>query len=344
MPLSYGSAMQLTAHIENLTLHEPFEIARGVSTHEPVLIVELEHDGIVGCGEGAPVDYHGETTEAMLEEARRDVSAMLGSDPFALESIMRRLRSEGLMGGTRMAIDGALHDWIGKRLGQPTWRLLGLDAVSPPTSFTIGIDTVEGTADKVRRAVGYKVLKVKVGGASDLERLEAVRAGFDGPIRIDGNEGWDIEIAKAITPDLLRLGVEFVEQPFHREDVDAYRAYRQMATRLPVILDESCQDAHDVPRCAELGDGVNIKIAKTGGIRGGISLARAARAHGLNVMIGCMIESELGIAQGAQIASLCDHVDLDGHLLIDDGPYRGLGFVDGVVVVSDRPGLGVEAV
>jgi L-alanine-DL-glutamate epimerase-like enolase superfamily enzyme len=336
--------MEIRARIENLTLHEPFEIARGVSTHEPVLIVELEHDGLVGVGEGAPVDYHGETTEAMLAEVGGVGAALLGDDPFALEAILRRLHSEGLMGGTRMAIDGALHDWIGKRLGQPTWRLLGLEPTSPPTSFTIGIDTVEGTADKVRRAQDYRVLKVKVGGASDLERLEAVRAGFAGPIRIDGNEGWDIDIARAITPDLVRLGIEFVEQPFHREDVDAYRAYRELDQRLPVILDESAQEARDVPLCALLGDGVNIKLSKTGGIRGGFSLARAARAHGLAVMIGCMIESELGIGQGVQIASLCDHVDLDGHLLIDDGPFRGLGFVDGVVTVSNGPGIGVETV
>jgi L-alanine-DL-glutamate epimerase-like enolase superfamily enzyme len=334
--------MELRARIQELVLAEPFEIARGVSTHEPTLVVEIEHDGIVGFGEGAPVDYHGETTEAMLAEATRDVPALLGDDPFALEAVMRRLRSEGLMGGTRMAVDGALHDWIGKRLGQPTWRLLGLEPTSPATSFTIGIDTVEGTADKVRRAQAYRVLKVKVGGAADLERLEAVRAGFDGAIRIDGNEGWDIEIARAITPDLLRLGIEFVEQPFHREDVDAYRAYRELDRRLPVILDESCQDASDVPLAAALADGVNIKIAKTGGIRGGFSLARAARAHGLDVMIGCMIESELGIGQAAQIASLTDFVDLDGHLLIEDGPFAGLGLVDGVVTVSDRPGIGVE--
>lgn len=334
--------MELRARIQELVLAEPFEIARGVSTHEPTLVVEIEHDGIVGYGEGAPVDYHGETTAAMLDEAARDVPALIGDDPFALEAVMRRLRSEGLMGGTRMAVDGALHDWIGKRLGQPTWRLLGLEPVSPATSFTIGIDSVEGTADKVRRAQGYRILKVKVGGAADLERLEAVRAGFAGPIRIDGNEGWDIDIARAITPDLLRLGIEFVEQPFHRDDLDAYRAYRALDRRLPVILDESCQDAADVPLAAELADGVNIKIAKTGGIRGGFSLARAARAHGLDVMIGCMIESELGIGQAAQIASLTDFVDLDGHLLIEDGPFGGLGLVDGVVAVSDRPGIGVE--
>ena len=128
--------MELRARIQELVLAEPFEIARGVSTHEPTLVVEIEHDGIVGCGEGSPVDYHGETTAAMLDEAVRDVPALIGEDPFALEAIMRRLRSEGLMGGTRMAVDGALHDWIGKRLGQPTWRLLGLEPVSPATSFT----------------------------------------------------------------------------------------------------------------------------------------------------------------------------------------------------------------
>ncbi|MSO46953.1 MAG: dipeptide epimerase [Thermoleophilia bacterium] len=336
--------MEIRARIANLTLHEPFEIARGVTTHEPVLIVELEHDGVVGAGEGAPVDYHGETTEAMLAETQHDLDALLGDDPFAIEAIMQRLRSEGLMGGTRMAIDGALHDWVGKRLGQPTWRVLGLSPTSPATSFTIGIDTVEGTADKVRRAVGYQVLKVKVGGASDLERLEAVRAGFSGPIRIDGNEGWDIEIAKAITPDLVRLGVEFVEQPFPRGDHAAYRQYRALAQRLPVVLDEGCIEAHDVPLAATLADGVNIKLSKTGGIRGAIALARTARAHNLSVMLGCMIESHLGISQGAQIASLMDHIDLDGHLLIDDGPFEGLGLSNGVVTVSSAPGLGVRAV
>lgn len=338
--------MEIRARIEHLKLREPFEIARGVrggTTQEPVLVVEIEHDGIVGIGEGAPVDYHGESTEAMLAEAQADVPTLLGDDPWALEAITGRLRSEGLMGGTRQAVDGALHDWIGKRLGQPTWRILGLDPVSPATSFTIGIDTVEGTADKVRRAQGYKVLKIKVGGAADLERLEAVRAGFDGTVRIDGNEGWDIDIARAITPELRRLGVEFVEQPFHRDDVDAYRAYRELPDRLPVIMDESCQEARDVPRIAHLCDGVNIKIAKTGGIRGGIAVARLARAHGLSVMLGCMIESELGIAEGAQIASLVDFVDLDGHLLIEQGPFRGLGLEDGVVTVSSAPGLGVEA-
>jgi L-alanine-DL-glutamate epimerase-like enolase superfamily enzyme len=278
----------------------------------------------------------------MLAEAERDVPRLAGDDPFALEAILRRLRSEGLCGGTRMAVDGALHDWIGRRLGQPTWRLLGLDRAGAATSYTIGIDTVDGTADRARRAAHWGALKVKVGGASDLARLEAVREAFAGPIRIDGNEGWDLEIARAIGPELVRLGVELVEQPFHREDVDAYRAYRELPGRLPVFADESCHDAGDVPGLVGLVDGVNVKLSKTGGIRAAQTAIRVARAHGLSVMIGCMIESELGIAQAAQLGSLADHLDLDGHLLIVDGPYRGLDLVAGAVLPAEAPGLGVE--
>lgn len=336
--------MQLRAHLQTLRLARTFAIARGAVDTEDTVICAIEHDGLVGVGEGAPVDYRGETAAAMLVELEEQVPALLGDDPFALEEVLGRLEAAGLAGGTRMAVDGALHDWIGKRLGQPTWRLLGLPSRMPVTSFTIGIDSVDGTVERVREAQGYEVLKIKVGGPGDLERLEAIRANFAGRIRIDGNEGWTLEVAREITPDLHRLGVEFVEQPFPDGDDDSYRAYRDIPDRLPVILDESCHGAADVPHAATLADGVNIKIAKTGGIREGVRLAAVARAHGLSVMIGCMIESELGIAQGAQIASLVDYVDLDGHLLIADGPYRGLGFEAGAVRVSDRPGLGVEAV
>ena len=336
--------MQLSAHLQTLRLARTFAIARGAVDAEDTVVCVIDHDGTTGFGEGAPVDYRGETAHGLLVELIDQVPDLLGDDPFALEEIMRRLERAELASGTRMAVDGALHDWIGRRLGQPTWRLLGLPPTSPPTSFTIGIDSVEGTVERVREATGYHVLKIKVGGPGDLERLEAIRANFEGRIRIDGNEGWTVEIAREITPDLRRLGVEFVEQPFPDGDDESYRAYRALPDRLPVILDEGCHTAADVPHAATLADGVNIKLAKTGGIREGVRLAAVARAHRLSVMIGCMIESELGIAQGAQIASLVDYVDLDGHLLIADGPYRGLGFEEGAVCVSDRPGLGVESV
>lgn len=339
--IAYRTAVHLDAHIQALRLARTFAIARGAVDVEDTVVCTIEHDGVVGRGEGSPVDYKGETAGAMLAELQDAVPDLLGADPFALEEIMGRLEAAGLAAGTRMAVDGALHDWVGRRLGQPTWRLLGLSPTTPPTSFTIGIDTVEGTAERVREATGYRVLKVKVGGPGDLERLEVIRAEFPGAIRIDGNEGWTLETAREMTPHLRRLDIEFVEQPFPDGDDDAYRGYLEIPDRLPVILDEGCQTASDVPHAATIADGVNIKIAKTGGIRGGIRLAATARAHGLSVMLGCMIESELGIAQGAQIASLIDFIDLDGHLLIADGPFRGLGFVDGEVRVADAPGLGV---
>jgi L-alanine-DL-glutamate epimerase-like enolase superfamily enzyme len=241
-----------------------------------------------------------------------------------------------------MALDGALHDWLGKRLGQPVWRLLGTDRVTPPTSFTIGIDTVEGTAGRVSRAGGFEVLKIKVGGPGDLERLEAVRAGTDARLRVDGNQGWDLETAVALTPRLIEMGVEFIEQPFAVDDLDAFRAYRAQEQRLPVLVDEGCRDLASVAEVAAYADGIVIKLSKCGGIREGLRMVHGARALGLRVMVGCMIESQLGIGQAAQIASLVDHVDLDGHLLVSTQPFTGLGLESGRLVLADAPGLGVE--
>jgi L-alanine-DL-glutamate epimerase-like enolase superfamily enzyme len=243
-----------------------------------------------------------------------------------------------------MALDGVLHDWLGKRVGHPLWRLLGTERVTPPTSYTIGIDSVEGTADRTRRATGYEVLKIKVGGPGDLERLRSVRAQTSARLRIDGNEGWDLETARDLTPELIELGVEFVEQPFPAQDLDAFHRYRELRTRLPVLIDEGCRDLRSVAAIAGYADGIVIKLSKCGGIREALRMIHAARALELKVMLGCMIESELGIAQAAQLGSLADYVDLDGHLLISSKPFEGLGLLDGRLVLSDRPGLGVARV
>jgi L-alanine-DL-glutamate epimerase-like enolase superfamily enzyme len=169
-----------------------------------------------------------------------------------------------------------------------------------------------------------------------------VRANTAARIRIDGNEGWTVETARELMPTLRELGVEFVEQPFPAEDLDSFRALRELPDRLPVIVDEGCRTLADVAPIATYADGVNIKLAKAGGLREALRMIHAARALGLQVMLGCMIESELGIAHAAQVAPLVDHVDLDGHLLLADSPFRGLGFADGRLVLADRPGLGVE--
>jgi L-Ala-D/L-Glu epimerase len=334
--------MQLRARKVSLTLAETFTIARQSRDVEEVVHVELEHDNVVGYGEGAPVDYWGETPESLLGFLDNEAPALIGGDPFALEYVEQRLALRPGEQGAKQALDGALHDWVGKRLGQPVWRLLGLSPTSPATSYTIGIDSLPGTVDRTRRAEGYEVLKVKVGGPDDLARLEAVRENSGARIRIDGNEGWTLETARELMPRLRELEVEFVEQPFPVADLDSYRALRELRERIPVILDESVKSLPDVAKAAGIADGINIKLAKSGGIREALRMIHAARALDLQVMIGCMIESELGIAQAAQIASLVDYVDLDGHLLISNAPFSGLGFRDGGVVASAEPGLGVS--
>jgi L-alanine-DL-glutamate epimerase-like enolase superfamily enzyme len=335
--------MRLEADTHTLALRETFRIARGAADEETVVAVTLAHDDVIAHGEGAPVDYWGETPEGMQAAIEAEGAALLGDDLFALEAISERLRAWDGPQGAKMALDGALHDWLGRRVGQPLHRLLGTDRTTPPTSYTIGIDTVEGTADRARRAAGFHVLKVKVGGPGDLERLRAVREEApDATIRIDGNEGWDLATARALTPDLRALGVEFVEQPFPADDADSFHEYRELPDRLPVLIDEGCKDLRSVAGIATYADGIVIKLSKCGGIREALRMVHAARALRLQVMFGCMVESELGIAQAAQLGSLADHIDLDGHLLIAESPFSGLGLEDGRLVLSEQPGLGVE--
>ena len=327
---------------KELALAEAFGIARGSRTNQVVVQVELEHEGVIGCGEASAVYYRGETVDAVVEFLGTTAPPLVGDDPFALEDIEERLEDvDGLSGG-KAALDAALHDWIGKRLGVPLWRLLGLSPRAPHTSFTIGIDTIEGTRDRVRRAREFRALKVKVGGAEDLERLDAVREEApDATIRVDANEGWTLDAARDLMPELIRLGVEFVEQPFPAADTDSFNALKDLHPRLPVIVDEGCQNLADVGPAAAYADGINVKLAKSGGVREAVRMIHASRALGLRVMLGCMVESQLGVAPAAAIASLADWVDLDGHLLLADQPFTGLRFEDGRVLPSAEPGLGV---
>jgi L-alanine-DL-glutamate epimerase-like enolase superfamily enzyme len=327
--------VRLHGSIATLRLAERFGIARGSRSEQQVVRAELEAEGVTGRGEAAPVYYRGETVESALAFLE---GAPLPDDLFGLEAALTR---EGDAAG-RAALDAALHDWVGRRLGVPVWRLLGLSREAAVTSYTIGIDTLEGTRDRARRARGFRALKVKVGGAEDLARLEAVRGEVDAPVRVDANEGWTLEQARELVPALVELGVELVEQPFPAGDMESLRGLRELSPRPPVILDEGCQDLRDVARAAGHADGINIKLAKSGGLREAVRMVHAARALGLRVMLGCMIESQLGIAPAAQIASLADWVDLDGHLLLADEPFAGLELRDGRVLPSAAAGLGVE--
>jgi len=334
--------LELRARTVNLALAEEFGISRGSRTTQEVVQLELEHERIVGRGEASPVSYHGESTASAARFLAETAPALIGDDPFAVEAIGARLADVDGNAAAKAAIDAALHDWIGKRLGVPVWRLLGLSPESPPTSYTIGIDSIHGTRDRVRRARGFRALKVKVGGPEDLARLEAVRAESAAPLRVDANEGWTLELASELMPALVELGVEFVEQPFPAGDLDSFRALRELAPRPPVVVDEGCQDLSDVAGIATYAEGINVKLAKSGGIREAVRMIHAARALGLHVMLGCMIESQLGVAPAAAIASLADWTDLDGHLLLADEPYSGLRLVDGRVLPNEEPGLGVS--
>jgi L-alanine-DL-glutamate epimerase-like enolase superfamily enzyme len=298
--------------------------------------VELEHDGVVGRGEAAPVYYRGESTAS----ATAYLSSLdLPDDPFALEDTLAGPADDA---AGRSALDAALHDWVGRQLGVPVWRLLGLSRRARVTSYTLGLDTVDGTRERARRLSAFRALKVKVGGAEDLARLEAVRAESDAVLRVDANEGWTLDAARELVPELVALGVELIEQPFPAADLESFRALREFESLPPVIVDEGCQDLADVAEAAGYADGINVKLAKSGGLREAVRMVHAARALGLSVMIGCMVESQLGVAPAAAIASLADWVDLDGHLLLADEPFRGLQLEQGRVLPSDGPGLGVE--
>jgi L-Ala-D/L-Glu epimerase len=335
------ASVEVRARRASLKLAEEFGIARGSRTTQSVVRVELEHEGTVGLGEAAPVYYRGETIDSAAEFLAAAAPPLLGDDPFALEAIGARLAGVGGEAAARAALDAALHDWVGKRLDVPVWRLLGLSPEARPTSYTIGIDTVEGTRDRARRARAWRALKVKVGGTEDLARLEAVRAESGAALRVDANEGWTLESARELMPALLELGVELVEQPFPADDLDSFRALGELDRRLPVVVDEGCHDLGDVAAVAGYADGINIKLAKSGGLREALRMIAAARALGLGVMLGCMVESQLGIAPAAAIASLADWVDLDGHLLLADEPFTGLRLEAGRVLPGPAAGLGV---
>lgn len=334
--------MELTCRPLTLHLRDTFTIARSSVDTEEVLVVEVDDGGVRGRGEGAPVAYWGESVAGMTDAVAADGRALLGDDLRDVEGIARRLRAWDGPQGAKMALDGAVHDWVGRRYGQPVWRLLGLDGVLPPTSFTIGIAPVEETVARVRRAPGFAVYKVKVGGPADLERLAAIRSVTGARLRIDGNEGWTFDQARELLPRLRELGVEMVEQPFPAADLDSFARYRELPDRLPVYVDEGCRDLASVPAVAGYADGIVVKLAKCGGIREAQRMLAAAAALDLRVMLGCMIESPLGIAQAAQLGPLADLVDLDAHLLISDEPFTGLGLDAGRVVLPDAPGLGVE--
>ena len=333
--------MELTARVGILKLRETFRISYQVQDTADVVWVELMHDGFRGYGEAAPFSRYGETAESARAFVE-DFAPEIGDDPFALDEISARLAERPGEAAAKAAIDAALHDLCGKLVGLPVWRLLGLRREGPPTAYTLGMADPDEMARKAERAPeGFRRLKLKLGGGDglDVERVRAVRAVVECPLQVDANEGWTVEEALETIPELESLGVEYCEQPLPAGAHGG--AQLKEKSTLPIYVDEDCHTLSSVATCAEIAHGINIKLAKAGGIREAVRMAHAARALGLGVMLGCMIESGLGISAGAQIASLCDFIDLDGNLLIADDPWPGVAFVDGVQLAPDAPGLGV---
>jgi L-alanine-DL-glutamate epimerase-like enolase superfamily enzyme len=245
-------------------------------------------------------------------------------------------------GAAKCALDIALHDFAGKVVGVPIHELLGLSADLPPTDFTIGIDSPDVVAERARRAAGFPALKIKLGGPGDLATLEAVRAAFKGPIRVDANTGWTPEGALSILPDLERLGVELIEQPFPARRLDQLR-WLQERSSLPIVADESCVFAEDLEGLVGVVDGVNVKLAKCGGIGAARQMLERARELGFRAFLGCMEETSVAIAGSAVVASLAEWIDLDGSLLLADDPFEGLELdPDHRWRLSRRPGLGLS--
>jgi L-alanine-DL-glutamate epimerase-like enolase superfamily enzyme len=337
-------ALHLEAEILELRTKHPFLIARGgQAEHKTVWVRLRDRDGLEGWGEAAPTEYYGETPETVLAVLNHYVS-QLPDDPFDLEATERKLDFlVALNPSARAAISMALHDLVGKRLGVPLWKLWGLDPKQAPRStFTIGLDSPEKMRAKVLEAEQYPVLKVKLGTHRDVEILRTLRDATDRELRVDANCAWTRKHAIKMLPVLEEFGVTVLEQPLPPHDIEGLAAVSR-ASRLPIIADESCLVATDIPKLAGAVDGINIKLAKCGGLREAIRMIAVARAHSMMVMVGCMIETSIAITGAAHFTPLVDIVDLDGAALLGHDPFVGATIDHGQVVLPTEPGLGVRA-
>lgn len=326
--------MTLTYEPLTLNLRTPFRIAHGVSEQRHNVAVRIGD----GLGEAAAVAYHGETPQKIMDYLAA-VADRVGDDPFVLEEVLSALPAGSQ--AARAAIDLALHDRWGKALGQPLYRLFGLTPDNLPlTSFTIAMDEPEVMAERAK-ASGLPIIKIKLGGADDEAMVRAIRSATAAKLRVDANAGWTREQAAALIPRLAQYDLELVEQPLPVGDVEGLKWLRSLKLGVPIFADEPIKMARDIVAHAGAIDGVVIKLMKTGGLREALRAMAVARAHDMQIMISCMVESSLGVTAAAHLASLCDYADLDGPLLIANDPYRGVRYDGARLIVPDAPGLGV---
>jgi L-alanine-DL-glutamate epimerase-like enolase superfamily enzyme len=328
----------LQTSVKTLEVHtrRTFAIARSSADAFERVVLEIEAQGLTGRGEAAPSGYYGQDA-AGVATALQNVEI---TDPWDIEGTLAR--NGRLSPSALAALDNALHDLAAQRLGVPVYRLLGLAKPEPVSAYTLGIADRDTTVAEAERLREFPVLKVKIGGWKDVETLRAVREASGSDLWVDANEAFSAEEATDVVAELKEIGVRMIEQPVPASaGPESLARATEAASPVPVMADESAIEARDVPALAGYVSGVNVKLAKCGGIRGALEMIHTARAHGMLVMLGCMVETSLGISAAAHISGLVDFVDLDGAMLLADDPYSGPAYENGRILLSAGPGLGV---
>ncbi len=325
-----------------LQLKHAFTLAAGSRTTTPVVLVELEHEGILGYGEASMPPYLGESHESVARFLNKlDLSAF--NDPQKMDEILDYVdKVDDGNSAAKASVDIALHDLVGKLRGEPWYKTWGLDRKKTPyTSFTIGIDTPEIVIQKTKEAAGFKILKVKLGGQNDREMIETIRTVTDVPLCVDANQGW-IDKSKALENIhwLKEQDVVFIEQPMPKQMLEE-TAWLTAHSPLPIMADEAFQRIGDIEKLKGAYSGINIKLMKSAGLREAKKMVEVARANEMKVMIGCMTETSCAVSAAAQLSPLCDWADLDGALLITNDVFEGMKVIDGKITLNDLPGIGV---
>jgi L-alanine-DL-glutamate epimerase-like enolase superfamily enzyme len=341
--LAAPAGSSIETKILRLNLQHTWTTTMSSSQYRETLHVGYTRDGITGHGEGAPIVRYHEDAEGARKAVESVRALLVSANPMQFAKVMAEVfrRVPGEWAG-KAAIDIALMDWVGQKLGIPLYTYFGLDPKDTPlTTFSIGIDTPEITKQKTREAADFPILKVKVGLATDEPTIEAVRSVTKKPLRVDANEGWkDKEEAVRKINWLEKMGVEFIEQPLPAEMIEETRWVRGRV-HIPIIADEACQRASDIPKLKDAFDGVNVKLDKSGGMLEAYRMIQIAKALGMKTMLGCMVSSSVSVTAAAHLSPLVDYADLDGNLLISNDPFRGVLVEKGKLVLPKGAGLGL---
>ncbi len=334
--------MELYLYAHELKLSRTFRTSHGARDIQPTLIVGLRDGEHIGLGEATATSYYGLSIGQMVVNLERIRSFIEDTVLDTPETYWEALRPHLLDCPFELcALDMAAHDLYGRKKGLPLYRLWGLETKNNPmTNYTIGIGSIDEMAEKIREKP-WPLYKIKLGTDQDLEILGELRKRTDAVFRVDANTGWTAEQTLEYAPELIRLGVEFIEQPLKPGDREGQRKVFEQCP-LPVLADESCQREADVAQCQGYFHGINIKLTKCGGLTPARRMIAQARAFGMKVMVGCMTESTVGVSAIAQLLPLLDYVDMDGPLLLKEDIASGVVMKDGVVYYPDRPGTGAE--